>query len=162
MFKIYSTSGSYPNLSLNEELFEHMNVNVNGDTQKTIEDDIIPLEAFPDAWDSYTVNKNITVTGIFTNDNIGSYTNVAVAWKELDKIMMDYGKNATWTDQPDFNDIEDRDVLAFVFYIPNGDSTDTTITFYGVLTGFKWNFEAGAPHINYDLSFKCFARKWIL
>ena len=162
MFKIYTTSGTYPNLSLDTELFSHSNVSINGSIKKTLEDDIIPLESFPDVWDSYTVNKNVKVSGTLSNADEG-VTTVAESYKTLDKIMMDYGPTTAWSDQPDFtNADQNRQVLAFLFYIPNGDTTDTTITYYGVLSGFDWNFASGAPQINYNLTFKSYARKWIL
>jgi len=163
MFKIYTTTGTYPNLTLNEELFSHENVSISGGISKTIEDDVIPLEAFADAWDSYTVTKSVQVSGTLTADNtLVNYTTVAGAYKVLDKIMMDYATVTAWSPTPDFNNAVERDVLAFVFYIPNGDGTDSTITYYGLLTEFKWNFASGGPHINYDLTFKSFARRWVL
>jgi len=163
MFKIYTTTGTYPNLTLNEELFSHENVSISGGITKTIEDDVIPLEAFADAWDSYTVTKTVQVSGTLTADNtLVNYTNVAGAYKVLDKIMMDYATTTAWTNTPDFNNAVERDVLAFVFYVPDGDGTDTTITYYGLLTNFKWNFKSGGSHINYDLTFKSYARRWVL
>ena len=163
MFKIYTTSGIYPNLSLDELLFSHENVSISGAIGKMLEDDVIPLEAYPDVWDSYTINKNVQVSGVLTADNTSvNYTNVANAYKVLDKIMLDYASDTDWSAQPSFDNAVERDVLAFVFYIPDGDGTDTTITYYGLLSEFKWNFASGGAHINYDLTFKSYDRKWML
>lgn len=159
MFKLYTTTGTYPNLSKDELLFEHGNVNISGGFSKSIEDDTIPLETYPDAWDSYTLSKDVTVSGIFIETDTES---VATQYKNIEKILLDYATTTAWTDQPTFNDVEDRDVLAFCFYIPKKDSTDEEITFYGMITGFTWNYASGAPHMNYELKFKCYARRWLL
>lgn len=159
MFGIYTTTGSYPNLEKATLLFSQENVTISGGTSKTTEDDVIPLETFPDVWDSYTINKNVTVGGVLHET---STETVGDQYKKIDKIMIDYANATTWTDQPVFDNIEDRDVLAFVFYIPKKDGSDEEIVFYGILDSFTWNFASGAPHMNYELKFKCFARRWIL
>lgn len=159
MFKIYTTTGTYPNLIKNELLFEHDNTTISGGATKTIEDDVIPLESFPDAWDSYTLNKDVSADGVLRETDLLS---VGDQYKIIDNIMLDYGSDTPWTDQPVFDDAEERDVLAFCFYINKSDGTDDEIIFYGVPSSFTWNFAAGAPHMNYTFKFKCFARRWVL
>jgi len=159
MFKIYSTTGTYPNLVLDELLFEHGNVTISGAIGKTLEDDQIPLETFPDVWDSYTLNKDITVGGTIIETDTQS---VGTQYKVLDKIMLDYASDTTWTNQPVFDNSEESDVLAFCFYIPKKDGTDEEIIYFGSVTNFTWNFASGAPHMNYEIKFKSYARRWVL
>lgn len=159
MFKIYTTTGTYPNLVVDELLFEHPNVTINGNISKTIEDDLIPLETFPDVWDSYTLNKEITVGGVLLET---ATLSVGDQYKVLDKIMLDYDLATTWTNQPVFDDSEERDVLAFCFYIPKKDGTDEEIIYFGSPVSLSWNFASGSPHMNYELKFKSYARRWVL
>jgi hypothetical protein len=159
MFRIYETTGTYPNLVKGTLLFEHPNVTISGGINKSIEDDIIPLETFPDAWDSYTVMQNVKVDGVISETDTET---VYQQYQKIMKIMYDYAPSTTWSDQPDFNDSEERDVLAFCFYIPKKSGGDDEITYYGMVNSFVWNYASGSPHLNYTIDFKCYARRWVL
>lgn len=144
--RIYSVSGDFPNMTKNALLytFENEPESIKESIKKSPEQDEVLGQSFKESWDTYALDKTLTISGKFGSDVA---TPISTRMQNLEKLQCYYSTATSYPTGGQFIDSNaDPQIYAFEYDIPDG----TTRTIFGIISGL--DFDPQATFVNYTVS----------
>lgn len=141
--RIYSVSGDFPSMAKGTLLytFENEPEGLKEGIKKSPEQDEVLGYTAKESWDTYALDRTLTITGKFGSDVA---TSISTRMQNLEKLQSYYPTASTYPTGGQFIDSNsDPQVYAFEYDIPDG----TTRTIFGIITGL--DFDTDATYISY-------------